>query len=47
MNYYQRHIGDYARKTMGLSLLEHGIYTLLLDAYYDHEGVLPRNRDNL
>lgn len=37
MNYYKRHIGDYAKKAGHLSLLEHGVYTLLLDAYYDRE----------
>lgn len=37
MNYYKRHIGDYAKKAGHLSVLEHGIYTLLLDAYYDRE----------
>lgn len=37
MNYYKRHIGDYAKKAGHLTVLEHGIYTLLLDAYYDRE----------
>lgn len=37
MNYYKRHIGDYAKKAGHLSPLEHGVYTLLLDAYYDRE----------
>lgn len=37
MNYYQRHIGDYAKKAGHLSPLEHGVYCLLLDAYYDRE----------
>jgi len=37
MNYYSRHIGDYAKKAGHLSVLEHGVYTLLLDAYYDTE----------
>lgn len=35
MHYYKRHIGDYAKKAGHLSILEHGVYTLLLDAYYD------------
>jgi len=34
MNYYRRFVGDYMRDTMDLSLLEHGAYTVLLDAYY-------------
>ncbi len=37
MNYYKRHIGDYAKKAGHLTPLEHGVYTLLLDAYYDRE----------
>lgn len=37
MNYYTRHLGDYYKKTGRLSTLEHGAYTLLLDAYYDRE----------
>ena len=34
MNYYERHLGDYARDTGHLSMLEHGAYSLLLDRYY-------------
>lgn len=41
MNYYERHIGDYLKDTAHLSLLEHGIYTRLLDVYYTREGALP------
>lgn len=41
MNYYRRHIGDYLRDTSHLSLLEHGVYTRLLDIYYTREGALP------
>ena len=41
MNYYKRHIGDYAAATRHLSILEHGVYTLLLDMYYTSEGALP------
>jgi|GEM_PF-2778901 len=29
--YYERHLGDYAKETRHLSLLEHGVYTILLD----------------
>jgi hypothetical protein len=31
MKFYQRHLGDYARDTAHLSLLEHGVYSVLLD----------------
>jgi uncharacterized protein YdaU (DUF1376 family) len=42
MNYYERHIGDYLKDTAHLSLLEHGIYTRLLDVYYTKEaGIEP------
>jgi len=41
VNYYERHIGDYLKDTAHLSLLEHGIYTRLLDVYYTREGAIP------
>lgn len=41
MNYYKRHIGDYAAATRHLSMLEHGAYTMLLDVYYTSEQPLP------
>ncbi|MGZ5053400.1 MAG: DUF1376 domain-containing protein [Methylobacter sp.] len=41
MNYYERHLGDYARDTGHLSILEHGVYTLLLDRYYITESGIP------
>lgn len=44
MNYYKRHIGDYARDTGHLSALEHGIYTLLLDWYYTNERPIPTEK---
>lgn len=37
MNYYERHLGDYAKDTAHLSMLEHGAYNLLLDRYYSTE----------
>lgn len=41
MNYYKRHLGDYARDTGHLSMLEHGAYGLLLDRYYATERGIP------
>ena len=41
MNYYERHIGDYLKDTVHLSLLEHGIYGRLLDVYYTRESAIP------
>lgn len=37
MYYYKKNIGDYHKKAGRLSMLEHGAYTLLLDACYDRE----------
>lgn len=41
MNYYERHLGDYAKDAGHLSMLEHGAYTLLLDRYYVTEKGIP------
>jgi uncharacterized protein YdaU (DUF1376 family) len=41
MHTYDFHIGDYARDTGHLSLLEHGVYRLLLDRLYSDEAPLP------
>lgn len=37
MHYYKRNIGDYAKKAGRLSILQHGVYNLLIDACYDRE----------
>lgn len=47
MHHYSRHIGDYAKDTKDLSLVEHGAYTLLLDQYYASEKPLPDDREKL
>lgn len=44
MNYYERHLGDYARDTAHLTLIEHGVYTLLLDRYYATEAPIPADQ---
>lgn len=41
MNYYERHLGDYAKDTGHLTMLQHGAYTLLIDKYYSRESGLP------
>lgn len=41
MNYYEHHLGDFARDTLHLSMLEEGAYRRLLDAYYIRERALP------
>lgn len=44
MNYYERHLGDYAKDTGHLSPLEHGVYNLLLDRYYSTESGIPNDQ---
>ncbi len=41
MNFYKRHLGDYAKDTRHLTITEHGAYTLMLDLYYGTEEPLP------
>lgn len=38
MNWYRFHIGDFYRDAHGLTPAEHGIYRMLIDAYYLHES---------
>lgn len=44
MNYYNRHIGDYAKQTAHLSFAEDGAYNRMLDYYYSTELPLPLDR---
>lgn len=44
MNYYEHHLGDYAKDTGHLSMLEHGAYRLLLDRYYGTEAGIPADQ---
>jgi uncharacterized protein YdaU (DUF1376 family) len=44
MHYYQHNIGDYARDTSHLTVIEHGIYRLLLDWCYLNEKPIPTDR---
>tara|TARA_R110000782_G_scaffold47256_4_gene104044 strand:+ start:5802 stop:6599 length:798 start_codon:yes stop_codon:yes gene_type:complete len=37
VHYYKRNLGDYAKKAGRLSILQHGVYNLLIDACYDRE----------
>lgn len=41
MNWYERHLGDWAKKTGHLSMLEEGAYTRMVDWCYIHERPLP------
>lgn len=45
--WYSFYIGDYARKTAHLSLLEHGAYRRLLDHYYALRAPLPADPTRL
>jgi uncharacterized protein YdaU (DUF1376 family) len=44
VNFYKRHIGDYLKDTAHLTLLEHGVYTRLLDVYYTRESGIPEDQ---
>lgn len=44
MNFYEHHLGDYLKDAGHLSMLEHGAYRCLLDAYYIREAPLPADR---
>src|SRR5262245_40404887 len=47
MNFYKRYLGDYMRDTAHLSLLEHGVYTVLLDIMYATGKPLPASLKEL
>lgn len=44
MNYYERHLGDFAKDTAHLTMIEHGAYNLLLDRYYSTEKGIPADQ---
>jgi len=45
VNYYPHNVGDYLKKTLGLSMSQDGAYRRAIDWYYDHEGPLPLKPD--
>jgi uncharacterized protein YdaU (DUF1376 family) len=47
MKHYPRHIGDYLRDTGHLTLLEHGVYSRLLDIYYAGDGPIQMDLETL
>lgn len=47
MIFYKHFIGDYQRDTGHLSILEHGAYRLLMDAFYATEKPLPSDERRL
>ena len=47
MNYYRRYVGSYMKKTMRLSMTDHGAYGLLLDYYYSEEKPIPLDMEEV
>lgn len=47
INYYDRHIGDFIKDTLGLSMLEDGAYNRLLDQVYQTERPLPLDKKEI
>lgn len=47
MHHYRKHIKDYRASTAHLSLLDHGIYSQLIDLYYLNESPLTSNIEDL
>jgi uncharacterized protein YdaU (DUF1376 family) len=43
MNFYKHHLSDYTKATAHLSILEHGVYLLMLHHHYATEAPLPAN----
>jgi uncharacterized protein YdaU (DUF1376 family) len=44
LNHFRFHIGDYMKDTSHLSLLEHGVYTRLIQVYYTREAPIPEDQ---
>lgn len=47
VNHYPHHIGDYAKDTRHLTLMQHGAYRLLMDHVYATEKPLPVDKSQL
>jgi uncharacterized protein YdaU (DUF1376 family) len=47
VNYYPHHIGDYAKDTAHLSMIEDGAYRRLIDLYYSTEAPLTSDMTKL
>jgi len=47
VNFYKHFLGDYARATGHLSMVEHGAYRQMLDHFYGAGRPLPANRKAL
>ncbi|WP_250533958.1 YdaU family protein [Caballeronia sp. AZ10_KS36] len=44
MNFYDKHVGDWIKDTVSLSMLEDGAYNRLIDQYYQTERPLPADK---
>ena len=44
MNYYEKHIGDYIRDTVSLTMTEDGAYNRMIDQVYQSEKPLPLDK---
>lgn len=44
MNYYEKHIGDWVKDTVSLTMLEDGAYNRLVDQYYQSEKPLSLDK---
>lgn len=47
MNYYEHHLGDYAKDTVHLTMVEDGAYRRLIDVYYVKELPLPAEESKI
>jgi uncharacterized protein YdaU (DUF1376 family) len=47
VNYYERHIGDWIKDTVALSMLEDGAYNRLIDQCYQTEKPLPKDKKEI
>lgn len=47
IHWYAHYLGDYAKDTRHLTLLEHGAYRLLLDLYYSNGGPIEDDRKSI
>lgn len=47
MNYYKHHLGDFIKKTLGLTATERGVYLLMMHMYYISEAPLSLDLDEI
>ena len=47
MHYYRKHVKDYIADTSHLTMLEHGVYNILIDTYVLTEKPLSLDKEAL